>query len=86
MTRSSLNLLSRAMWTWTYLEQLTQDGCNGFRAIAANKTFSLLAILSLALGIGANTAIYSFMDMLLLRSLPDSDPPSLAVVNWGAKT
>jgi len=75
---------SRAMWTWTYLEQLAQDCRYGFRAIAANKTFSMLAILSLALGIGANTAIYSFMDMLLLRSLPVSDPPSLAVVNWGA--
>ncbi len=75
---------SRAMWTWTYLEQLAQDCRYGFRAIAANKTFSMLAILSLALGIGANTAIYSFMDSLLLRSLPVSDPGSLAVVNWGA--
>src|SRR6478736_6125288 len=44
----------------------------------------MLAILSLALGIGANTAIYSFMDSLLLRSLPVSDPESLAVLNWGA--
>jgi predicted permease len=52
--------------------------------MAANKTFSLLAILSLALGIGANTAIYSFMDSLLLRSLPVSNPESLAVLNWGA--
>jgi hypothetical protein len=38
--------------------------------------------LSLALGIGANTAIYSFMDSLLLRSLPVADPESLAVMNW----
>jgi macrolide transport system ATP-binding/permease protein len=50
--------------------------------MAANKTFSLMAILSLALGIGANTAIFSFMDWLLLRSLPVSDPTSLAVLNW----
>src|SRR5262249_31113043 len=55
-----------------------------FRNMAANKAFSLLAVLSLALGIGANTAIYSFMDSLLLRSLPVSDPESLAVLNWGA--
>jgi macrolide transport system ATP-binding/permease protein len=40
--------------------------------------------LSLALGIGANTAIYSFIDFLLLRSLPVSDPESLAVLNWRA--
>ena len=53
--------------------------------MAANKTFSVLAILSLALGIGANTAIYSFMDSLLLRSLPVSDPESLVVLNWRAQ-
>lgn len=75
---------TRAAWTWTYLEQLAQDCRYGFRAIAATKTFSMLAILSLALGIGANTAIYSFMDFLLLRSLPVSDPESLVVLNWRA--
>jgi predicted permease len=75
---------ARAAWSWTYLEQLAQDCRYGLRSIAANKTFSILAILSLALGIGANTAIYSFMDSLLLRSLPVSDPESLAVLNWGA--
>jgi predicted permease len=75
---------SRAAWTWTHLEQLLQDCRYGLRTMAANKTFSLLAILSLALGIGANTAIYSFMDALLLRSLPVSDPDSLVVMNWAA--
>jgi predicted permease len=45
----------------------------------------LLAAVSLALGIGANTAIYSFMDSLLLRSLPVSDPASLVVLNWHAQ-
>ena len=50
--------------------------------MAANKAFSSLAILSLALGIGANTAIYSFMDSILLRSLPVANPESLVVVNW----
>jgi hypothetical protein len=44
---------TRAAWTWTYLEQFAQDCHYGFRTIAANKTFSLLAILSLTLGIGA---------------------------------
>jgi macrolide transport system ATP-binding/permease protein len=75
----------RAVWTWTYLEQLAQDCRYACRTMAANKTFSTLAILSLALGIGANTAIYSFMDSLLLRSLPVSDPESLAVLNWHTK-
>src|SRR5260370_36679090 len=56
-----------------------------FRTMAANKTFSALAILSLALGIGANTAIYSFMDAILLRSLPVTNPESLVVLNWHNK-
>lgn len=75
---------TRAAWTWTWIEQLAQDCRYGLRTLAAAKTFSLLAILSLALGIGANTAIYSFMDFLLLRSLPVSDPESLAILNWRA--
>jgi hypothetical protein len=41
--------------------------------------------LSLALGIGANTAIYSFMESILLRSLPVADPESLVVLNWHSR-
>src|SRR5262245_60633073 len=55
---------ARAAGTWTLLEQLVQDLRYGVRMIRANKTFSSLAILSLALGIGANTAIFSFMDAM----------------------
>src|SRR5262249_9889903 len=55
---------TRAAWTWTLLEQLAQDLRCGLRVLLANKTFSALAILSRALGIGANTAIFSFMDGL----------------------
>ena len=51
----------------------------------AQQAVHALAMLSLALGIGANTAIYSFMDAILLRALPVSDPESLAVLNWHAK-
>jgi macrolide transport system ATP-binding/permease protein len=50
-----------------------------------NRAFTALVTLSLALGIGANTAIYSFMDSILLRSLPVSDPESLVVLNWRSK-
>ena len=75
---------TRTMGIIEWLDSALQDTRYGLRTIAANKTFSLLAILSLALGIGANTAIYSFMDSLLMRSLPVSVPESLAVLNWGA--
>ncbi len=72
---------SRAMWTWTFWEQLGQDLRYALRTMANNKAFTALAALSLALGIGANTAIYSFMDSILLRSLPVQDPQSLVMLN-----
>jgi macrolide transport system ATP-binding/permease protein len=73
---------TRATWTWTFGEQLLQDLRYGLRILAANKTFSAMAILSLALGIGANTAIFGFMDSILLRSLPVPDPQSLVMLSW----
>src|SRR6516225_7693991 len=76
---------TRAAWTWRLLEQFVQDLRYGLRTLAANKTFSALAILSLALGIGANAAIFSFMDAILMRSLPVPDPQSLVTLAWHTK-
>jgi len=73
---------ARAVWTWTLVEQLAQDIRYGVRGMVKNRMFTALAALSLALGIGANTAIYSFMDAVLLRSLPVQDPASLIVMRW----
>ncbi len=73
---------TRMLWSWVLLEQLAQDVRYGLRTMAANKTFSAMAILSLALGIGANTAIFSLMDSILLRSLPVPDPQSLVILSW----
>jgi hypothetical protein len=75
---------SREIWMIRFWTELVQDVRYGLRTLVANKTFSAMAILSLALAIGANTAIYSFMDSILLRSLPVSDPDSLVVLNWRA--
>src|SRR5262249_57451957 len=72
----------RAVWLWTFLEQLIQDTRYALRMMRKNPVFTLLATLLLALGIGANTAIYSVLDALLVRSLPVADPQSLAVLNW----
>lgn len=76
---------TRAMWTWTILEQLVQDLRFALRTMAKSRGFTALAVLSIALGIGANTAIYSFMDSILLRSLPVAGPESLVVLNWHSK-
>src|SRR5471032_2283707 len=50
--------------------------------MAANPLFTATSVLSLALGIGANTAIYSFMDAILLRGLPVPHPKELAIAEW----
>src|SRR3954471_24530010 len=76
---------SREIWMTRFLSELGQDIRYGFRTMAANKAFSALAVLSLALGIGANTAIFSLMESILLRSLPVSDPESLVVLNWHSR-
>jgi len=77
---------TRAAWGWTILEQLGQDLRYALRTMAANRLFTVLAVSSLALGIGANAAIYSFMDAILLRALPVADPQSLVVLNWHVNT
>jgi predicted permease len=76
---------ARAAWTWTLVEQMLQDVRYALRTMRRNPVFTSLAALSLALGIGANTAIYSFMDAILLRSLPVADPASLVVVKWRSR-
>jgi predicted permease len=68
-----------------WLEDLVHDCRYAVRTMHANKAFTALAVLSLALGIGANTAIFSFMDSILLRSLPISDPASLVVLQYHTK-
>jgi hypothetical protein len=71
--------------TWLWLEHLVQDIRYALRSMTHHKAFTLLVVSSLALGIGANTAIYSFMDGILLRPLPVRDPHALVVMKWRAK-
>src|SRR5216117_1629367 len=76
---------SREIWITRFWSELGQDVRYGCRTMTANKAFSALAVLLLALGIGANTAIYSLMESILLRSLPVADPESLVVLNWHSR-
>src|SRR5436305_4213146 len=76
---------SREIWMTRFWSELAQDVRYGLRTIMANKAFSALAVLLLALGIGTNTAIYSFMESILLRALPVADPESLVVLNWHSR-
>ncbi len=68
------------MNTITFLEGLLRDGRHALRMIRLNPAFSTAAILSLALGIGANTAIFAVVNAVLIRPLPYPQPEALAGV------
>jgi predicted permease len=63
-----------------WLDDLSRDMRYGLRALGRNPMFTSIAVITLALGIGANTAIFSLADAVLLRSLPVSDPRELVVL------
>ena len=66
-----------------FLERLWQDLYHGSRMLAKNPAFTVVAVISLAIGIGANCAMYSYADALLLRPLPVARPGD--VISVGTK-
>ena len=66
-----------------FLERLWQDLYHGSRMLAKNPAFTIVAVISLAIGIGANCAMYSWADALLLRPLPVARPGD--VISVGTK-
>ena len=65
---------------WMMLERLAQDVRYGIRTLAKNPTFTLIAVATLALGIGANTAMFSLLDQIVLQLLPVKQPERLVKV------
>jgi macrolide transport system ATP-binding/permease protein len=68
-----------------WLEDLWRDLRYAARRLRKTPSFTCVALAVMALGIGANTSIYSFLDSLLWRALPVADPGSLVVLNWQAR-
>jgi len=77
---------SRDMRGFTWLETLLRDLHFGLRMLRKSPAFTAVAVLTLALGIGANTAIFSLIDGVMLRSLPIRDPSHLVVFEWATRS
>jgi predicted permease len=89
--RNKLDLLRRslgAFWDALLLQpkrwedEMFQDLRYGVRMLRTHRAVTLVAVLSLALGIGANTALFSVVDAVLLKKLPVKDPEQLVLFSW----
>jgi putative ABC transport system permease protein len=77
---------TRDTWGWIWLEHLAQDFRYGLRTLRKNLGFTVVAVLTLALGIGANTAIFQLIDALRLRAIPVKEPQQLVTVQLADRT
>src|SRR5579871_1267402 len=76
---------TREVWVVRWLDHLVQDLRFALRGIRKSPLFATVVVLTLALGIGANTAIFTIIDAVMLRSIPVSDPQHLVVFSWKAR-
>jgi predicted permease len=77
---------TRDVWIWPWLQDAGQDARFAARMLWRARSSTLLALLCLGLGIGANTAIFSIVDALLLRPLPVSESDRLVRISRGEET
>jgi predicted permease len=76
--------VTRDMWGWIFVERIFRDLAYALRQLKRSPGFAAVAILSLTLGIGANTAIFSVLNALLFRSLPVRAPDELFLLRQQA--
>src|SRR6476661_5306408 len=75
---------TRAMGVVEWLDSALQDARYGLRQLRKTPALVTAVVLSLTIGVGANTAIFSLVDAAILRPLPVKDPDSLRIVEWTA--
>ncbi|HEY6291279.1 MAG TPA: ABC transporter permease [Terriglobia bacterium] len=75
--------VTREMWGWGWAERLLQDVRYTLRQLRKNSSFAALAIIMLALGIGANTAMFTVIDSVLIQPLPFRDAKRLVSIKIG---
>ena len=80
---TALREASHMAWGWQWFERFLQDISYGLRGMLRSPGVTTIAILSLALGIGANTAIFSLLDAVMLRLLPVQEPDRLVLFGHG---
>jgi predicted permease len=76
---------SREMWSFRWIDELAQDLRYSFRMIGKSPALACVVISSLALAIGANTAIFSLVDAVLLKPLQVKNPDQLVLLSWAAR-
>lgn len=77
--------ICRDLWTFPWIESVWKDLGYGLRVLRRSPLFTAVAVLSLALGIGANTAIFTVVNGMLLEKLPVPEPDRLISLEWSAK-